>query len=86
MATVATVLAEACARPEHTMRMTWYLRNKKKYVGADKEIGAAYREVIGAHHPAMTAVQVAGLLGQRARGDIGTSLMRCLAGCVTSKR
>jgi enamine deaminase RidA (YjgF/YER057c/UK114 family) len=67
---VVAVLAEAGARPEHIVRMTWYVLDKKEYVGAYKEIGAAYREVIGAHYPAMTAVQVAGLLEERARVEI----------------
>ena len=64
------VLAEAGARPEHIVRMTWYVLDKKEYVGAYKEVGAAYREIIGLHFPAMTAVQVAGLVEDRARVEI----------------
>lgn len=67
---VVAVLAEAGARPEHIVRMTWYVLDKKEYVGAYKEIGVAYREVIGLHFPAMTAVQVAGLVEDRARVEI----------------
>jgi enamine deaminase RidA (YjgF/YER057c/UK114 family) len=64
------VLAEAGARPEHIVRMTWYVLDKREYVAAYKEVGAAYRELIGKHFPAMTAVQVAGLVEDRARVEI----------------
>ena len=67
---IVAVLAEAQARPEHIVRMTWYVIDRKEYVAAYKEVGAAYRDVIGAHYPAMTAVQVAGLVEDRARVEI----------------
>ncbi|WP_348699963.1 RidA family protein [Duganella fentianensis] len=67
---VVAVLAEADARPEHIVRMTWYVVDKREYVAAYKEIGVAYREIIGKHFPAMTAVQVAGLVEDRARVEI----------------
>ncbi|RSZ57164.1 RidA family protein [Massilia atriviolacea] len=67
---VVDVLAEAGARPEHIVRMTWYVLDKHEYLGAHKEVGAAYRELIGRHFPAMTAVQVAGLMEDRARVEI----------------
>ncbi|MDQ1831744.1 RidA family protein [Massilia scottii] len=67
---VVDVLAEAGARPEHIVRMTWYVLDKHEYLGAHKEVGAAYRDVIGRHFPAMTAVQVAGLVEDRARVEI----------------
>ena len=67
---IVAVLAEADARPEHIVRMTWYVIDRKEYVAAYKEVGAAYRAVIGAHYPAMTAVQVAGLVEDRARVEI----------------
>jgi enamine deaminase RidA (YjgF/YER057c/UK114 family) len=67
---IVEVLAEADARPEHIVRMTWYVLDKQEYVAAYKEIGAAYREVIGKHYPAMTAVQVSGLVEDRARVEI----------------
>lgn len=67
---VVAVLAEAGARPEHIVRMTWYVLDKHEYVAAYKDIGAAYREIIGKHFPAMTAVQVAGLVEDRARVEI----------------
>ncbi len=64
------VLAEASARPENIVRMTWYVLDKKEYLSAQKKLGAAYREIIGAHYPAMTAVQVAGLVESGARVEI----------------
>ena len=67
---IVAVLAEANALPEHIVRMTWYVVDKKEYVAAYKEIGIAYREVIGRHFPTMTAVQVAALIEDRARVEI----------------
>lgn len=67
---IVAVLAEANARPEHIVRMTWYVVDKHEYMGAYREIGAIYRDIIGTHYPAMTAVQVAGLLEERARVEI----------------
>ena len=67
---VVAVLAEAEAGPEHIVRMTWYVTDKKEYVAAYPEIGAAYRAIIGRHFPAMTAVQVAGLIEDRAKVEI----------------
>jgi len=64
------VLAEAKAKPEHITRMTWYVVDKKEYLAASKEIGAVYREIIGNHYPAMTAVQVASLMEDKARVEI----------------
>ena len=70
LANVVAVLAEAGARPEHIVRMTWYVLDKKEYLAASKEVGQAYRDLIGRHFPAMTAVQVAGLIEDRARVEI----------------
>ncbi|MGH9744881.1 MAG: RidA family protein [Candidatus Acidiferrales bacterium] len=67
---IVEVLAEANAKPEHITRMTWYLVDKREYLAASKEIGAAYRELIGRHYPAMTAVQVAALIEDQARVEI----------------
>lgn len=72
---IVAVLAEADARPEHIVRMTWYVVDKNEYVGAYKEIGRAYREIIGAHYPAMTAVQVAALVEDRAKVEIEVTAM-----------
>ena len=67
------VLAEAGGRPEHIVRMTWYVTDKKEYLGAISEVGAAYRELIGRHYPAMAVVQVAGLVEDEAKLEIETT-------------
>ncbi|MCU6433035.1 RidA family protein [Undibacterium sp. Jales W-56] len=67
---IVDVLAEAQAEPKHIVRMTWYVLDKKEYIAAYKEIGEAYRDIIGRHFPTMTAVQVAGLIEDRARVEI----------------
>jgi enamine deaminase RidA (YjgF/YER057c/UK114 family) len=64
------VLAEAGGRPEHIARMTWYVTDKHEYMAAAARIGAVYQELLGRHYPAMTLVQVAGLLEDRARVEI----------------
>ena len=64
------VLHEAGARPEHVVRMTWYLKSSEEYRTATREIGETYREVMGRHYPAMSVVEVAGLLEARARVEI----------------
>ena len=64
------VVEAAGGRPEHIVRMTWYLVDKKAYVARLKEIGVAYREVMGRNFPAMTAVQVVSLVEDRARVEI----------------
>jgi len=70
LANVVAVLAEAGARPEHIVRMTWYVCDKREYVASYPQIGIAYREIIGRHFPAMTAVQVAALVEDAAKVEI----------------
>lgn len=67
---IVAVLAEAGAGPEHIVRMTWYVLDRREYLDAGAALGAAYRAVIGRHFPAMSAVQVAGLMEERARVEI----------------
>ncbi|TAJ57567.1 MAG: RidA family protein [Brevundimonas sp.] len=67
------VLAEARAGPEHIVRMTWYVVDKTEYLGALREIGAAWRELIGPHYPAMAVVEVKGLIEDAARIEIETT-------------
>jgi enamine deaminase RidA (YjgF/YER057c/UK114 family) len=67
---IVAVLKEADAGPEHIVRMTWYVVDKQEYTGAYKEIGEAYRDIIGRYFPAMTAVQVAALVEDQARVEI----------------
>ena len=67
---IVTILAEAEAKPEHIVRMTWYVVDKAEYLAAHQAIGRVYREIIGRHYPAMTAVQVAALVEDAARVEI----------------
>ncbi len=67
---IVAILKEANARPEHIVRMTWYVLDKNEYLNSTKEIGASYRATIGKHYPAMTVVQVAGLVEENARVEI----------------
>ncbi len=67
---IVEVLAEAGARPEHLVRLTWYVTDKRDYLGSLKEIGAAYKQIIGRHYPAMALVQVVALVEDRAKVEI----------------
>jgi enamine deaminase RidA (YjgF/YER057c/UK114 family) len=67
------VLAQAGARPEHIVRMTWYIVDKKEYLAAIKEVGAAWRELIGRHYPSMAVVQVGALIEDLAKLEIETT-------------
>ncbi len=67
---IVEVLTEAGAKPEHIVRMTWYLTDKREYLRRGKEIGAAYRELIGSFNAAMTAVEVRALIEDRAQVEI----------------
>ena len=67
------VLAEAGAGPEHVTRMTWYITDKQEYLTRGRELGEAYRDVMGRHYPAMAMVQVAGLMDDRAKVEIETT-------------
>ena len=67
---VVEVLREAGARPEHIVRMTWYVTDKIEYVAAYPEIGKAFRELIGSFNAAMTAIEVVALIEERAKVEI----------------
>jgi enamine deaminase RidA (YjgF/YER057c/UK114 family) len=67
---IAAVLKAGGAGPEHMVRMTWYVVDREEYIGSLKELGGVYREVLGKNFPAMTCVQVAGLVEARARVEI----------------
>ena len=67
---IVAVLAEGGAGPEHLVRLTWYVTDKHEYLGALREVGAAYRDVIGRHYPAMALVQVVALVEDRAKVEI----------------
>jgi enamine deaminase RidA (YjgF/YER057c/UK114 family) len=70
LANIVAVLAEASAEPRHITRLTWYITDKADYLASLREVGAAYRDVIGPHYPTMTLVQVADLLEDRAKVEI----------------
>ena len=67
---VVAVLREAGAGPQHIARMTWYVVDRREYIASYRALGAAYREVMGRHFPAMTAVEVTALIEDRARVEI----------------
>src|SRR5207248_2202898 len=67
---VMEVLAQARGRPEHIVRLTWYVVDRGEYLAALKPVGQAYREIMGGHYPAMSVVQVSGLVEVLARLEI----------------
>jgi enamine deaminase RidA (YjgF/YER057c/UK114 family) len=67
---VVAILAEANAVPQNIVRMTWYVVDRDEYVASYRSLGDVYREVIGRHFPAMTAVEVSALVEPRARVEI----------------
>lgn len=67
---IVAVLATGGAGPQHLVRLTWYVTDKHEYLGALREVGAAYRDVIGRHYPAMALVQVVALVEDRAKVEI----------------
>ena len=67
---VVAVAAEAGAKPEHIVRLTWYITSKREYLAALKAIGAAYRETMGRHYPTMAVVEVTALVEDRAKIEI----------------
>ena len=70
LANIAAILAVAGGRPEHVVRLTWYVKDKKDYLANLKGVGEAYRAVMGGHFPAMTMVQVADLVEDEALVEI----------------
>ncbi|MDP1612784.1 MAG: RidA family protein [Sulfuritalea sp.] len=67
---IVAILAQAGAKPEHIVRMTWYLGSKEEYWAKQKELGAVFRRIIGCYSAAMTAVQVAGFVEEGAKVEI----------------
>jgi len=66
---ILDILAQAGGKPEHLVRLTWYVLDRKEYLSL-KELGAAYRELMGRHYPTMAVVQVSGLVEDAARLEI----------------
>jgi enamine deaminase RidA (YjgF/YER057c/UK114 family) len=67
---ITSILAEAQAEPRHIVRLTWYLTSREEYLAELQGVGAAYREVMGAHYPAMSVVQVVALMEAGAKVEI----------------
>jgi len=67
---IVAVLAEGGARPEHLVRLTWFVTDRTEYVANQRGLGGVYREIIGKHFPAMTLVQVVALVEPRAKVEI----------------
>jgi enamine deaminase RidA (YjgF/YER057c/UK114 family) len=67
---ILEVLAQAKGRPEHVVRLTWYVLDKREYLSSLKPVGEAYRELMGKHYPTMAVVQVSGLVEDEARLEI----------------
>jgi enamine deaminase RidA (YjgF/YER057c/UK114 family) len=67
---ILAVLKEANGRPEHIVRLTWYVLDKHEYLSSLREVGAAYRELMGRHYPTMAVVQVGALVEDAARLEI----------------
>jgi enamine deaminase RidA (YjgF/YER057c/UK114 family) len=70
LSNIAAILAEGGARPEHLVRLTWYVVDMEEYLANLKTLGRIYRELFGAHYPAMALVQVVRLVEQAARVEI----------------
>jgi len=67
---ICIVLAQAGAHAEHVVRLTWYVTSRDEYYAERKEIGVAYRAVMGSHYPAMTVVEVSALMETQAKVEI----------------
>jgi enamine deaminase RidA (YjgF/YER057c/UK114 family) len=70
LANILEVLAQARGKPEHIVRLTWYVLDRQEYLGALKAVGEAYRELMGRHYPTMAVVQVSALVENEARLEI----------------
>lgn len=78
LANIVAVLQAGEAQPEHVVRMTWYVVDMNEYRNSLTELGAAYREVMGAHYPAMALVEVKSLVEPDALVEIeATAVIRC---------
>ena len=80
---VAAVLQAGGAGPEHMVRMTWYVTDRIEYSTRLKELGGVYREIMGKNFPAMTCVEVSGLVEDRAKIEI--EVTASLPDCVIEK-
>jgi enamine deaminase RidA (YjgF/YER057c/UK114 family) len=72
---IVEVLAEAGGRPEHIVRLTWFVTSKKEYLARLKQLGEAYQSVMGRHYPTMSVVQVVALMEDAAKVEIEATAM-----------
>ena len=70
LSNISAILAEGGARPEHLVRLTWYVVDIEEYLASLKTLGQIYREILGAHYPAMALVQVVRLVEKAAKVEI----------------
>ena len=70
---IVAILEQGGAKPEHVVRMTWYVTDKEEYLGNLRGIGEAYRDVIGRHFPVMAAIEIKGLMEPGAKVEIETT-------------
>src|ERR1700683_2746215 len=70
LANIVALVAEAGGKPEHIVRLTWFVLDKRDYLSRLRELGDAYRAVMGKHFPAMSLVQVGALVEEKARGEL----------------
>ena len=70
LANIVAVLGTAGARPEHVVRLTWFVTSRAEYLAEVRDVGAAYREVFGRHFPAMSVVEVSALVESGAKVEI----------------
>ena len=70
LANILEVLAQAKGKPEHIVRLTWYVVDRNEYLASLKQVGEAYRDLMGKHYPTMSVVQVSGLVEAQARLEI----------------
>jgi len=70
LSNISAIMAEGGARPEHLVRLTWYVVDIEEYLVNLKSLGQVYREIFGSHYPAMALVQVVRLVEKAARVEI----------------
>jgi enamine deaminase RidA (YjgF/YER057c/UK114 family) len=84
LANTLAVLREAGAGPQHVTRMTWYVTDKREYLARARELGEAYRTLMGRHYPAMAVVEVSALMEDRAKVEIETTAVISTQGPATT--
>jgi enamine deaminase RidA (YjgF/YER057c/UK114 family) len=78
------VVAQAGGRPQHIVRLTWYITSKAEYLASLKEVGIAYRALMGRHFPVMAVVEVSGLMEAEAKLEIEATAVVPPEGAISS--